>query len=119
MRRLVLLCFLALLAGCGNPLAQREAFLNQFIGHPEQELVQRLGVPNRSYETGGVKYLAYVDSRIALVPPVPAWGPGPWWADGWNGTALPPQAVELRCETTFEVAGGVVKTYTLRGNACG
>jgi len=27
--------------------------------------------------------------------------------------------VNLTCETTFAVAGGVVKSYTLRGNACG
>jgi len=119
MRRLVLLCLIAALAGCGNPLAQRQAFLDQFIGHPDQELVQKLGVPNRSYETGGVKYLAYVESKVTLVPPVPAWGPGPPWAYGWNGAALPPQAVELRCETTFAVTDGIVKSYTLRGNACG
>ena len=119
MRGLAVLAVAALLSGCGNPLAQREAFLDQFVGHPDKELVQKMGVPNRTYETGGVKYLAYVESKVALMPSLPNYGTGPWWANGWNGTALPPQAVELRCETTFTVADGIVKSYTLHGNACG
>ena len=53
MRPVALLCLVALMGACGNELAQRQAFLNQFIGHPDQDLVQKLGVPNRTYTTGG------------------------------------------------------------------
>ncbi|HUB47118.1 MAG TPA: hypothetical protein VMB73_19215 [Acetobacteraceae bacterium] len=119
MRCLVAVCVFALLGACTSELAQRQAFLNKFVGHPEQELVEKLGVPNRSYTTGGVKYLAYDDRRVALIPPVPPYGPGPWWFYGSYGGGAPPQAVELTCEATFTVANGVVKSYTLRGNACG
>ena len=119
MRRVVPLCLVALLGACGDQLAQRQAYLNQFIGHPDQELVQKLGVPTRTYTTGGVKYLAYDESRVALVPPLPPYSPGPWWFNGGYGGGPPPQAVKLQCETTFTVADGVVKSYTLRGNACG
>jgi len=118
-RQVLALALLVLAAGCANGLAQRQAFLNQFVGHPEQELLGKLGVPNRTYTAEGVKYLAYDQRRIALVPPLPPYGPGPWWPYGWYGAGAPPQAVELNCETTFTVAGGVVKSYTLRGNACG
>ena len=119
MRPVALLCLVALMGACGNELAQRQAFLNQFIGHPDQDLVQKLRVPNRTYTTGGVKYLAYDENRVALIPPLPSYGPGPWWFNGGYGGGPPPQAVKLQCETTFTVADGVVKSYSLRGNACG
>ena len=117
MRRAALVLLL-LLGGCVNHLAQREAFLNQFIGKPEALLVQQFGVPNRSFETGGVRYLAYTESRVDIVPAFPpaAFGP-PFW--GWYGGGFPPEAVNLVCETTFAVSGGTIRSYTLRGNACG
>jgi hypothetical protein len=118
MRRLVLPCLTLLLFGCGDQLAQRRTYLNQFVGHPDSELVQQLGVPSRTYETGGVKYLAYDERRVDFVPGLPPFGPGPWWAYGAYGGA-PPQIVTLVCETTFAVDSGVVKSYALRGNACG
>jgi len=119
MRRLLAAGLLVLAGGCAHELAQRQAFLNQFVGHPEQELLGKLGVPNRTYTAEGVKYLAYDQRRVALIPPLPPYGPGPWWFYGGYGGGPPAEAVELTCETTFTVAGGVVKSYTLRGNACG
>jgi hypothetical protein len=117
MRRTLLVLAL-LLGGCVNLLAQREAFLQQFVGKPDSVLVQQLGVPTRSYETGGVKYLAYTESRVDLVPSTPALGFGPpFW--GWYGGGFPPQVVNLVCETTFAVTDGTVRSFTLRGNACG
>jgi hypothetical protein len=56
---------------------------------------------------------------VQIVPGLPINAPGPWWAYGGYGGGWPPQVVNLKCETTFAVAGGVVKSYTLRGNACG
>jgi hypothetical protein len=32
---------------------------------------------------------------------------------------VPPQPIERWCETTFQVAEGMVRSFTLRGNACG
>jgi len=117
--RCLLPLFLSMsLAGCVNQLVARQAWLNQFIGHSEPDLVKQLGVPSRSYETGGVKYLAYDESRVELLPSMPHYGFGPWWAGSYGG-GFPPQVVYLVCETTFSVADGVVKSYTLRGNACG
>jgi hypothetical protein len=109
------LVLLMLLAGCVNQLAARQAFLNQFIGQPESTLVQQMGVPTRSIETDGVKYLAYTESRTDVIPGAPGYG----WGWGWYGGGIPPQVVTLTCETTFSVSGGVVQSYTLRGNACG
>lgn len=115
MHRPVLLA-VAALAGCTDQLAQREAYLGRFIGQPDAVLVQQLGVPSRSYETGGVKYLAYDESRVDIVPGPPTFAP---FYTGWYNGGFPPQVIELTCETTFEVSAGTVKAFTLRGNACG
>lgn len=116
--RHALLVVALLLGGCVNHLAQREAFLQQFVGKPETDLVQQLGVPTRSYETGGVRYLAYTESRVDLIPATAGYGFGPPYL-GWYGGGFPPQAVNLVCETTFAVSAGTVRSFTLRGNACG
>jgi hypothetical protein len=116
MRGAVLLLLAGLLAGCVNQLAARQAQLAQFVGQPESVLVQRLGVPSRTYETGGVKYLAYDEHRVDVIPGFPSYSP---FYTGWYGAGFPAQVVDLRCETTFEIANTTVKAFTLRGNACG
>jgi hypothetical protein len=117
MHRAILLLLIGLLAGCVNLLAAREARLRQLIGQPEAVLVQQMGVPTRAYETAGVKYLAYVEQRIEVTPSFPSYSP--FFMGGWYGGGFPPQVLDLRCETTFEVFGGTVRGFNLRGNACG
>ena len=116
MRRVALLVLTGLMAGCADQLAARQAYLSGFVGQSEGAVVQQMGVPSRSYETGGVKYLAYSEHRIDIVPTFPSYSP---FFTGWYGGGFPPQVIELQCETTFEVAEGTVKAFTLRGNACG
>ena len=88
------------------------AALNQLVGQPEQTLLLSMGVPIRSYETDGVKYLAYEERRVDIIPGAPGIGV-------WNVGAIPPQPIERWCETTFQVAQGTVRSFILRGNACG
>ena len=104
------------IAGCTNVLAQRQAELAQWVGRPETERVGAMGAPSRSYETGGMKFLTYEDRRTEIVPGSPYYyGPGPF---GWGG-GVPPTATTLVCDTTFTIGGGVVRAFSLRGNACG
>ncbi len=105
---------LILSAACADQLAQRQARLAPLVGRPVADLIQQLGVPNRTFKADGVDYLAYDEKRVEIVPGV--WG-GPWWWGGWNN--IPPEVVQWQCETTFAVAGGVVRSFTLHGNACG
>ena len=107
----VLACAAAL-AACADNTAARMAALNRLVGQPEQTLLQTMGVPTRSYDADGARFLAYSESRIDIIPGVP--GTGPFHAGG-----IPPQPIERWCETTFEVTQGVVQSFTLRGNACG
>ena len=104
MRRVAFLVLAALLAGCTDQLAARQAYFGQFVGQPDSVLVQQMGVPTRTYETSGVKYLAYDEHRIDVLPGPPAFGP-PFYR--WYGGGFPAQVIDLRCETTFEVAGGM------------
>jgi hypothetical protein len=123
MRRILVLLIAVLTTGCVNQLAARQAQLQPLVGRPETELIQVMGVPNRTYETGGVKFLAYEDRQVEVVPGSPFYyGPAPFpgfYGGGFYGGGFPPTAVNLICDTTFAVAGGLVQSFTLRGNACG
>jgi hypothetical protein len=116
MRNLIAVLFVALLAACAPPF-DRPAFLASFVGQPETELVRRLGVPVRVFETNGHRFLAYVEQRSE----VQSVGFGVGGGFGYFGPSFgyyPSQVIERGCETTFEVADGRVLTWSLRGNAC-
>lgn len=100
------------LAACEDPRAARMLAMNQFVGYSEQILIEHLGIPTRTYETDGVKYLAYDERRTDIIPPPPIFNP-------WFAPAMPAQVIERWCETTFQVSGGLVRSFTLRGNSCG
>jgi hypothetical protein len=119
MRRSVLGCSLAALAataaGCatGPTLEQR---LQPFVGRGEADLVAALGVPERTYEVEGRKFLTFEDRRSYLVagyPSFPAYGYsrfGPYFA--------PPGYIVRTCEITFAVRGGRAESFTFRGDGC-
>ncbi len=116
-RRIVLCVLLVSMAGCVDRLAARQAQLNQLVGKPEVVLIQAMGVPTRTYEAGGVKFLAYDEQRLEILPGSPFYyGSGPY--PGFYG-GFPPQAITLVCNTTFSVVNGAVSGVVLRGNACG
>ena len=123
-RRLRLALFAALLAGCAsglagcaNSLAERGATLKTLVGMSEADLVRTLGVPTRTAEVEGNRFLAYRENRLDIVPGAPM---GFWaWHGGLvYGGGLPPEVVQRTCETTFELVDGRVRGFTLRGNAC-
>ena len=103
MRRVVPFVLTGLLAGCADQLAARQAYLGQFVGQPEGVVVQAMGVPTRNYETGGVKYLAYNEHRIDIIPTFPRTARS---TPAGMAAASRRRSIELQCETTFEVADG-------------
>ena len=116
MRRWVPLCSLALVAGCatGPPLEQR---LLPFVGRSEGDLVATLGVPERTYEVEGRKFLTFEDRRSFIVAGDPflyrGYGYGrfrPYFA--------PPGYIVRTCEITFALRGGRVESFTFRGDGC-
>lgn len=93
--RIVPLLLALALPACADQGAERRAVLASLIGQSEAGVVQRLGLPSRTYEAGGAKVLAYDEGRIAT-----------------PGGPLP------GCEMTLAVAGGRVQSWTLRGSYC-
>ncbi len=119
MKRISPLLLAAALAGCA-PAFDRPAFLATLVGQPETELVRRLGVPSRTYETGGHKFLAYSERRSEVIGGGPFFG-GFGFGSGLGlgyGAAFPSEVIEQTCETTFEVGNGRVLAWSLRGDAC-
>jgi hypothetical protein len=119
MKRAVFACLacLTLLLGACDPYAlqRRVAALRPWVGRSEAELVRYFGVPARTIDANGHRFLAYVESDTSIQPPFPTWYPYGFGPDA----TFPAQVVQYTCETTFEIAGGHVAGFTLRGNACG
>lgn len=124
-RNMAMLAGVAALGACAYPNPAHVAALDAMVGKSEQDVVQAYGVPSRSYDLNGHRYLAYTHSRLVTIPGTPGFGPwgGPYWGGwgGWGGGGwggFPPEIAQRDCETTFDLVGHVVKTWTLRGNAC-
>jgi len=122
--RLAKLLPLLLITACTTG-PDRATVLNSMIGAPEAEVVRQLGVPSRTYETGGHKFLAYTDQRATVIDGGPLMYGGGFFGGGYYGSgfgfgsAFPTEIIPRVCETTFDVVGGRVQTWSLRGNACG
>jgi hypothetical protein len=112
-----ILVALLLLSACADGLAARKASLAPLVGQSEADLVRALGVPTRSFESGGHRFLEYEARDVSIIPGLPGHGFGPWGSWGYYG-AMPPQVVERVCDTTFDLVNGRVASFTLRGNAC-
>ena len=126
MKRPLLAIFAALsLSAC----ATREGFVARqtaLVGHSEAELVATLGVPARTYDVEGRRFLQYEDRRLASYG-----GAYPYGAFGYGfgrrgfGTGLGlgfgggyPLVETRGCDTTFELHSGRVVGFGARGNAC-
>jgi hypothetical protein len=96
----------------------RRVVLNTLVGQPETEAIRQLGVPDRSFDSGGRRFLAFVDRRVESFGGVGFVGRYGTRYGGFTGIDAGPNIYERVCETTLEVVDGRVATYALRGNAC-
>ena len=116
MRRAAFAALMLLTACDPYALQRRQAALAGYVGHSEAELVRSMGVPTRTAEAGGHRFLAYDQGSTEIVPPLEPWRP---WGLGWGyGGGFPAQVVQHSCETTFEVVSGRVVGFSLRGDTC-
>lgn len=117
--RAIVIAAVLLLAACSVGPSRRD-YLNTLVGQPEAEAIRQLGVPSRAYESGGHKYLAFLDQRRDYIPGSPFFFGGGFYGPGYGfGGVFPPEVIDRVCETTLDVVGGRVAGWTLRGNACG
>lgn len=109
-----------LLSGCATE-AKYNNKLNTWLGQDELKLIHRWGPPQRTYETGGSKFLTYVDSGNVVMPGTPP----SYTTNVYGSTAyttatpgMPAQNIALDCETTFEIKDAKITDWSWRGNNC-
>ena len=108
------------LAGCATT-ANYEKMLNGWVGAEEIDLMRKWGAPDKTYETGGTKFLTYVSSGNVYVP-----GVAPTYQTTVIGNTVytnrvggsPAQNIGLRCTTTFEVRNNKIQSWQADGNYC-
>lgn len=93
-----------------------ESRLQATIGQGEGELVSAFGVPTRTYEADGRKFLQYEERRTQAVASDPYFSRFP----GRFGSAFSPYPafVVRSCDITFTLTGGRVASFSFRGEAC-
>ncbi|MFC7689107.1 hypothetical protein ACFQY5_05120 [Paeniroseomonas aquatica] len=119
MRRLAAVLTLTglLSAGCATGPGI-EARLAPLVGGTEAALVEALGVPTRTHEAGGLRFLQYEERRQVLhqVDPYPYYG-RPYR----RFASLPlagPVLLTRSCDITFTLRDARVEGFTLRGDDC-
>jgi hypothetical protein len=120
MRRALPLSLVLLLAACatGPTLQQR---LSTYIGRSEGELVAELGVPVRTYEADGRRFLQYEQRRTVAISQPGFYGPayGPWGFRRGGYWPAPPAYGVVGCDLTFALRNERVESFTYRGEGCG
>lgn len=103
------------LAGCATGPGI-EARLAPTIGKGEGDLVSTFGVPTRTYQADGRKFLQYEERRTQAVASDPYWGR----SGGRYGPLFPPGPafVVRSCDITFTLVDGRVASFSYRGSAC-
>ncbi|MFT8243747.1 hypothetical protein [Roseomonas sp. BN140053] len=127
--RYALLALPLLAAACAAPGPTLDQRLATFVGRPEAELVAELGVPVRTYETGGRKFLEFQNQRTVAVAGDPLIG-GFYGTGFYGGGFYGPRGIGLGygsfgtsyvavgCNVTFALRDARVESFTFRGQGC-
>ncbi|MBL6454276.1 hypothetical protein JMJ55_03000 [Belnapia sp. T6] len=114
-RRLSWLLPLLLLAACAIGPGIEERMAAQ-IGRSEVQLVEALGVPTRTHEADGLRFLQYEQRRQVLHQLDPYWG-RPYGRFAPLSPAAP-ILLTRSCDVTFTIRSDRVQSFTLRGDDC-
>jgi hypothetical protein len=109
---------LLLLAGCTRPDLSRAVALNAAIGQSQADLLRELGPPARATQTGATQHLTYIRAGAVTDPFRPDPSTVPLVDAVGAAFNYPPEANVGRCATTFDVTGGRVTGWRVRGAAC-
>lgn len=113
---------LSLIAACAQLSAEKfNEEMNAMIGKTEAELIVKGGAPDGVYESDGVKYLVYEQSRTR---PGRRTAPSYWtsvygntaYSTPFGGGSVGPRTTS--CKVTFTLKKGVVTAWHSRGDMC-
>ncbi len=116
-RRALPLLAVLLLAACAQGPSLQER-LSAWVGRTEGDLVAEFGVPVRTYEVDGRRFLQY-ESRRTIVQPGfdrPYFTP---WGPRYGYWPSPPSYATYACDVTFALRNARVESFSYRGQGCG
>ena len=123
MKKIFFLPFgLIVLSACGHfmlPKTRFETKYNAMLGMSEAELVQTLGIPQKTYQVNNVKLLLYTDQKVYVTPQTQTTS-----FDGFSPymqattTTRGGYLVNRFCDVTFSLQNGYVVNWKYDGNAC-
>ena len=126
------LAALLALSACAVPSPEQRRLLDSMIGRSETDLLRNFGVPNRDFTADGHVFLAYVQDDSSYFPGEPGFGYGGFGYGGFGGGfggfggyggfggfgGFGPSYYQSSCTTTFEITGGKVAAWNVRGDGC-
>ncbi len=116
----IALISLLLLLGCRSERQFQQA-AESWIGRSEGELIQSLGVPDRSHKYGASTYLEYHYGSSVEMPGLPPAYTATVIGDSIYVDSIPGSpayTVSEHCALTFQMRAGKVYDYSYRGNGC-
>ena len=123
MKKVIGFIFISLfLTGCFATTAKYEEALDSWIGHTEDHLVTKWGVPNGVYEKNdGGKILTYTRTGSMYLPGNNTSNTSydPWGGSTTTITQSAGTNISLRCKTNFVISKeGRVTSWSYVGNNC-
>ena len=118
--RFAFLVSLLVLGGCATT-ENYEKMLGSWVGASELELVRRWGAPQRTFDSGGRKFLEYASDRNVFIP-----GVAPTYTTSMIGNTAytkrvggsASQNIAKSCQTTFELLNDRIQSWRYYGNDC-
>lgn len=106
--RLGLLLMACLCTAACATTSQYKASLDALVGTPEAHLTSLFGTPDETFSSDSSTFLVYASSRSEALGPLP------------NSLVTYLNYTKTKsCTTVFEVRGGVVAAWAIKGNDCG
>ena len=123
----IALIVISFLTSCISPQVQRanfEAQLDTWKGVKEEKLVEHFGIPDKTHEAKGIRYLGFVKDKGAYYTGHDLAAPSMIYGNRYNGSVVGltyntgGRTIIYSCEVTFILKRGVVTGYTYEGNWC-
>ena len=110
------------LVGCYTT-EKYQQIVESFVGSLESELVSKWGVPDKIFESGGIRFLEYNWQRRVHTPGVPPSYQTTCDFVGCNTNSyggVPATTIEYHCTTVFKIniADDTVVGWRFKGNNC-
>ncbi len=113
MKQTIIVFLLCLMGACSHQSAQlqfNQQGLRKLTGSPEEDVIEKLGEPAKSYTQDGQKFLVYTTTYQSYTAPI---------AQPYNSPGMPSDAgfyTPETCVTVFKIVSQVVQDVTTTGN---